>query len=167
VTRSTASTEERRTPGTSAPARRTLAYAGRSERSCLRSRKSNALEGDRLGEAIEVGIPVEHREPAVLGGGCGDQCVCQRYAMVAVAAPGKLPQRAHRRIGHFSRSQEQPGRATSQTVAPPRLQRVTPSTWRPARKRCRTAKPHVHSPRFPSMRFLRSPHTLPLPDLRG
>jgi hypothetical protein len=60
--------------------------------------------------AIEVRVPVEHREPAVLGSGSGDQCVCRWHAVVAVAACRKLPQSARRRIGHRAIAAENPQR---------------------------------------------------------
>jgi len=50
-------------------------------------------------EPIEVGVAVEHRQASVLGGGCGDERVGQRHAVVVVAALGEFADCAHRGVG--------------------------------------------------------------------
>ena len=44
-------------------------------------------------------VSVKDGESAVLGRGCSNQRIGQRHAVVAVAAPGELPEGTHRRIG--------------------------------------------------------------------
>lgn len=46
-----------------------------------------------------MGVAVEYGESAVFGCRRRDQRVGRRYAVVAVAAPGQLAERARRRVG--------------------------------------------------------------------
>lgn len=46
-----------------------------------------------------MAVAVEHREPAVFGGGRGDEGVGERDAVVAIAVFGEFAQGGHRRIG--------------------------------------------------------------------
>src|SRR5215211_3779262 len=68
---------------------------------CLRSptRELDALEGEHLGQPIEVRIVVKYSQPTVLGGGGGYQRVRGRHPVVPVAPLGELAKRAHRCIG--------------------------------------------------------------------
>ncbi len=45
---------------------------------------------------------MKQRDAAVLGGGCGDQRVGQRHAVVPVAALGQVTDCAHRRVSDGS-----------------------------------------------------------------
>jgi hypothetical protein len=56
-------------------------------------REPNGLEGESLGELVEVGVVMEHRDAAVLGGGRSDQRVGDRHAVVSVATLGQLTER--------------------------------------------------------------------------
>lgn len=56
------------------------------------------MDGEDLGEPVEVRVAVEYGEAAVLGCG-GDQRVGGRYATVGVAAPSKLAECARRCVG--------------------------------------------------------------------
>jgi len=57
------------------------------------------VEGEDLGEPIEVRVTMEHSEATVLCCGGGDQRVGERHAVVAVAAASQLAVGAHRCVG--------------------------------------------------------------------
>ncbi len=56
------------------------------------------MEHQHLGEAIEVHVSVQHGEPAMLGSRRRDQGVGGGNTVLAIAALGKLTDRASRRV---------------------------------------------------------------------
>src|ERR1019366_1185585 len=69
-----------------------------------RHREGHALEGEDLGQPVEVSVCVEYREPAMLSGrGRGrDQSVSDGHSVVAVASLREFAERSHRSIGSSS-----------------------------------------------------------------
>jgi hypothetical protein len=63
-----------------------------------RTRELDALEGQNLGESIEVLIAVENGQPAVLGGGRGDQGVRRRHPLLTIAPLSQVAERRHRGV---------------------------------------------------------------------
>ena len=64
-----------------------------------RSWKGDALEGEDLGEPVEVRVTMEYGEAAVLGCGRGDQRVGEWHAVVTVPVAGQLTIGAHGCVG--------------------------------------------------------------------
>ena len=58
----------------------------------------DAVEGEDLGETVEVRVAVEHGKAAMRGGGSGDERVGDGHSVVPVAALGEFAERPHRGV---------------------------------------------------------------------